>query len=144
MGGRRENRQEVGVLNGWEAGEIGENYTAMFCILQSKKGGGKRRKLRKKKGTGAENVRYSGFCFKPPPLPPPPPPLTDPPLLWDICVKMWLPSKLWNKILDFLFRKGVQCPSIEKNVLQGMSLWEEKERMPKIDLSVPNSIISPL
>ena len=32
----------------------------------------------------------------------------------------------------------------EKTVRQGMSLWEEKERMPKIDLSVLNSIISPL
>ena len=50
MGGRREKRQEVGVLKGYETGEIGENYTTMFCILQSKKGGGKRRKLRKKRG----------------------------------------------------------------------------------------------
>lgn len=37
-GGRREKRQEVGVLKGWEAGEMGENYTRiMFYILQSKK-----------------------------------------------------------------------------------------------------------
>ena len=34
------------------------------------KGGGKRRKLRKKGGTVAENVRYSRFCFN---LPHPPP-----------------------------------------------------------------------
>ena len=33
--------------------------------------------------------------------------------------------------------------NIEKTIQQGMSLWEEKERKPKIDLSVPNSIISP-
>lgn len=36
--GRRTRKgQEVGVLTGWEVGEIGENYTTVPNVLQSKR-----------------------------------------------------------------------------------------------------------
>ena len=54
------------------------NNVLYFAI---EKGWRKKEEAKKKKGTGAENVRYSRFCFNLHPLPPPPPPPTDPPLL---------------------------------------------------------------
>lgn len=61
---------QVGVLKGWEAGEIEGNYATLLNILQLKRATGRRRKPRKK---GWELVMQGvgGRAFGIPPVPDP-------------------------------------------------------------------------
>ena len=61
--GQKRKEWQVGVLKGWEAGEIEGSYATMLNILQLKRDTGRRRKPRKKgwelvmQGTGARRFR---------------------------------------------------------------------------------------
>ena len=64
--GRRTRKgQEVGVLTGWEVGEIGENYTTVPNVLQSKRD---QRDQAKKKGVGNAKHRRQEVWTSPFPL----------------------------------------------------------------------------